>query len=63
MRVLMGVQSYFPLQDRGGPVVKRRALARGLARRQHQVIVLTVDLGFRERNRLGLNVECCRYCR
>jgi len=63
MRVLMSVQSYFPFQDRGGPVVKGRALARGLARRQNQVIVLTVDLGFTERNRLGLNVERCRYCR
>lgn len=46
MRVLKVVQSYFPFQDRGGPVVKVRALARGLAKRGQQVTVLTADLGF-----------------
>src|SRR5713101_3892915 len=61
MRVLMAVQSYFPFQDRGGPVVKVRALARGLARRQHQVTVLTADLGFSARNGYGLNVSRCRW--
>jgi glycosyltransferase involved in cell wall biosynthesis len=45
MRILKVVQSYFPFQDRGGPVVKVRALARGLADRGHQVTVLTADLG------------------
>ena len=45
MRVLKAVQSYFPFQDRGGPVVKVRALAHGLADRGHQVTVLTADLG------------------
>jgi glycosyltransferase involved in cell wall biosynthesis len=59
MRLLMATQSYFPFQDRGGPVVKVRALARGLARRQHQVTVLTADLGFTERNGFGMNVERC----
>jgi glycosyltransferase involved in cell wall biosynthesis len=61
MRVLMAAQSYFPFQDRGGPVVKVRALARGLARRQHRVTVLTADLGFTERNGFGMNVERCRW--
>lgn len=61
MRVLMAVQSYFPFQDRGGPVVKVRALARGLARRQHHVTVLTADLGFTDRNGFGMNVERCRW--
>ena len=50
MRVLMAVQSYFPFQDRGGPVLKVRALARGLARRGHEVTVLTADLGLRDCN-------------
>ena len=45
MRILKVVQSYFPFQDRGGPVVKVRALARGLAKRGQQVTVLTADLG------------------
>ena len=45
MRILKVVQSYFPFQDRGGPVVKVRALARGLATRGHQITVLTADLG------------------
>ena len=61
MRVLMAVQSYFPFQDRGGPVVKVRALARGLARCQHQVTVLTADLGFSSRNGYGMNVGRCRW--
>ena len=61
MRVLMAVQSYFPFQDRGGPVVKVRALARGLARRQHQVTVVTADLGFSARNGYGMNVARCRW--
>ncbi|HYA89647.1 MAG TPA: glycosyltransferase [archaeon] len=47
MRVLMSVQFYFPFQDRGGPVLKVRALARGLAQRGHAVTVLTADLGLR----------------
>src|ERR1700730_13678271 len=59
MQVLMVVQSYFPFQDRGGPVVKVRALARGLARRQHEVTVLTADLGLTERT--GMNAERCRW--
>jgi glycosyltransferase involved in cell wall biosynthesis len=45
MRILKVVQSYFPFQDRGGPVVKVRALAHGLAARGHQITVLTADLG------------------
>jgi glycosyltransferase involved in cell wall biosynthesis len=47
MRVLETVQSYFPFQERGGTVFKVRALARGLARRGHDVTVLTADLGVR----------------
>lgn len=45
MRVLSIVQSYFPFQDRGGPVFKVRSIARGLAERGHRVTILTADLG------------------
>ena len=55
MRILKTVQSYYPFQDRGGPVVKVRALARGLAQRGHQVTVLTADLGLA--NHAGANLR------
>ena len=61
MRVLKTVQSYFPFQDRGGPVFKVRALARGLAHRGHLVTVLTADLGFTRGNGIGLAVERCNW--
>jgi len=59
MRILMAVQSYFPFQDRGGPVVKVRALARGLAQRGHQVTVLTADLGLRRLNGSAIRYQPC----
>lgn len=46
MRLLHVTQSYYPFFDRGGPTVKVRALARGLASCGHAVTVLTADLGF-----------------
>ena len=45
MRVLKVTQSYYPFIERGGPAVKVRALARGLASRGEKVTVLTADLG------------------
>jgi glycosyltransferase involved in cell wall biosynthesis len=45
MRILKVVQAYYPFQEQGGPVVKVRALARGLVQRGHEVTVLTADLG------------------
>jgi glycosyltransferase involved in cell wall biosynthesis len=45
MRLLNVTQSYFPFLDKGGPTVKVRALARGLAGLGHQVTVLTADFG------------------
>lgn len=45
MRLLHVTQSYYPFFDRGGPTVKVRALARGLASSGHAVTVLTADLG------------------
>ena len=59
MRILMAVQSYFPFQDRGGPVVKVRALARGLAQRGNQITVLTADLGLRRLNGSAANYRPC----
>jgi glycosyltransferase involved in cell wall biosynthesis len=63
MRVLMAVQSYFPFQDQGGPVVKVRALAHSLALRGHQVTVLTADLGLKK-NSFNMPFEACSwgYC-
>lgn len=61
MRVLMVVQSYFPFQERGGPVVKVRALARGLAHRGHRVTVLTADLGLTEKNGFGMDITRSRW--
>lgn len=53
MRILKITQSYFPFLDRGGPAVKVRALAQGLAARGHGITVLTADLGGGRRSRLG----------
>ncbi len=61
MRVLKTVQSYYPFQDRGGPVVKVRALARSLAHRGHRISVLTADLGLSGRSWDNLHVESCRW--
>lgn len=47
-RILKVTQSYYPFLERGGPAVKVRALARGLAQRGHAVTVLTSDLGIRK---------------
>jgi glycosyltransferase involved in cell wall biosynthesis len=61
MRVLKAVQSYFPFQDRGGPVVKVRALAHGLVERGHQVTVLTADLGLARYNALDTSFQPCKW--
>jgi glycosyltransferase involved in cell wall biosynthesis len=45
MRLLNVTQSYYPFMDHGGPTVKVRALARGMAASGHEVTVLTADLG------------------
>lgn len=61
MRVLKTVQSYYPFQDRGGPVFKVRALARNLARRGHQITVLTADLGLQGHSWDNLHIEHCEW--
>lgn len=52
-RVLKVTQSYYPFLERGGPAVKVRALALGLARRGHLVTVLTSDLGMKDAAKPG----------
>jgi glycosyltransferase involved in cell wall biosynthesis len=46
MRILNVTETYAPFLEFGGPPVKVRALAEGLAHRGHQVTVLTADWGF-----------------
>jgi glycosyltransferase involved in cell wall biosynthesis len=45
MRILNVTQSYAPFFEFGGPPVKVKALAEGMARRGHEVAVLTADWG------------------
>jgi glycosyltransferase involved in cell wall biosynthesis len=61
MRVLSVVQFYFPFQDRGGPVVKVRSLAKELVRRGHRVTVLTADLGLQSVNGFGDSIQRCKW--
>src|SRR5271170_709625 len=49
MRILNVTQSYAPFFEFGGPPVKVRALAEGIAKRGHEVTVLTADWGLQER--------------
>lgn len=58
MRILKTVQSYFPFEERGGTVFKVRAIARGLAKRGHQVTILTADLGIPAHNAHGAFEQC-----
>jgi glycosyltransferase involved in cell wall biosynthesis len=61
VRILKVVQAYYPFQEHGGPVVKVRALARGLAQRGHHVTVLTADLGLGKRSGHGMKIERCKW--
>lgn len=45
MRILNVTQTYAPFFEFGGPPVKVKALAEGMARKGHQVTVLTADWG------------------
>ena len=49
MRILNVTETYAPFLEFGGPPVKVRALAEGLARKGHQVTVLTADWGLEKR--------------
>ena len=46
MRILKVTQAYYPFQERGGPAIKVRSIARVLVELGHKVTVLTADLGF-----------------
>jgi glycosyltransferase involved in cell wall biosynthesis len=48
MRILKTSQTYYPYLSKGGPPAKVRAIARELARRGHEVTVLTADLDQRQ---------------
>jgi glycosyltransferase involved in cell wall biosynthesis len=61
MHILKVVQFYFPFQDRGGPVVKVRALAQALAERGHQITVLTADLGLTQMKNISMQFDKCEY--
>jgi glycosyltransferase involved in cell wall biosynthesis len=61
VRILKVVQAYYPFQEKGGPVVKVRALAHGLVQRGHQVTVLTADLGLATHNGLGMSFDRCKW--
>jgi glycosyltransferase involved in cell wall biosynthesis len=49
MRILNVTETYAPFVEFGGPPVKVRALSEGLARRGHQITVLTADWGLEKR--------------
>jgi glycosyltransferase involved in cell wall biosynthesis len=49
MRILNVTQSYAPFFEFGGPPVKVRALAEGLAQKGHAVTVVTADWGLEKR--------------
>ena len=51
MRILNVTETYAPFLEFGGPPVKVRALAQGLAQRGHAVNVLTADWGLEKRLR------------
>jgi glycosyltransferase involved in cell wall biosynthesis len=61
VRILKVVQAYYPFQEKGGPVVKVAALARGLAQKGHHVTVLTADLGLRHYRGAGADFEACKW--
>jgi glycosyltransferase involved in cell wall biosynthesis len=49
MRILNVTQSYAPFFEFGGPPVKVKALAEGMAKKGHEVTVLTADWGLQAR--------------
>jgi glycosyltransferase involved in cell wall biosynthesis len=61
MRLLHVTQSYYPFLERGGPTVKVRALARGLASAGCDVTVLSADLGFDRAKRESASVTAGRW--
>lgn len=61
MRLLYVTQSYFPFLDKGGPAVKVRALARGMASLGHSVTVLTADHGLDAAKQMTVHASSNRW--
>lgn len=59
MNILMTSQAYYPFVEKGGPVVKVRAVALGLAKRGHSVSVLTSDWGFHPKKAPSMSAHKC----
>ena len=55
MRILNITETYAPFLEFGGPPVKVRALAEGLAARGHDMTVLTADWGLERRGKIQEN--------
>lgn len=61
MKILQTVQAYYPFQEKGGPVVKVRAIALGLAQSGHQIAILTADWGLDPAMVPAMTVTKCRW--
>jgi glycosyltransferase involved in cell wall biosynthesis len=61
MRLLHATQSYYPFLELGGPTVKVRALARGMASHGHKVTVLSADMGFDPARRAAAGAVATRW--
>lgn len=61
MKILKVSQAYYPFLAAGGPPTKIRAIAARLARREHQVTVLTADLGLHQIGHAGANFRLDRW--
>jgi glycosyltransferase involved in cell wall biosynthesis len=61
VNILHTVPAYYPFQEKGGPVVKVRALVRGLVQRGHHVTVLTPDLGLSKQAGSNLRAQSCEW--
>ena len=55
MRILNVTETCAPFLEFGGPPVKVRALAEGLAEKGHEVTVLTADWGLERRGKIHQN--------
>jgi glycosyltransferase involved in cell wall biosynthesis len=61
MKILKTAQAYYPFQEKGGPVVKVRTIALGLALLGHSVTILTPDWGFQPSMAPAMAAEKCRW--
>lgn len=61
MRILKTAQAYYPFQEKGGPVVKVRAIALRLTQRGHSVTVLTPDWGFQPPMAPQMTAQKCEW--